>query len=99
MDMKTMHDVVVLKWIESESGWGVRSNGCSLHLTHKDRKKFVKDYWDKMPETAPEEYTRPTGDAFVCKVDSKTLAKIKASKNGVRCYDFKIHQVLIVNEE
>ena len=38
--------VVCQYWEESERGWGVRPDGCSLHLTEADRKQFIKEYWD-----------------------------------------------------
>jgi len=36
-------------WTESEAGWGQRPDGFILHLSLEDHKKFLDDYWDKMP--------------------------------------------------
>lgn len=38
----------------------MRPNGASIHLTEADRKAYIKAYWDRMPERAPDEYSRPT---------------------------------------
>ena len=78
------YEVVVQKWEESESGWGTRPDGFSLHLTDADRAAYERDYWAKMPDEAPDEYSRPAGTPYRAKVDAETFTKVKASKNGIR---------------
>jgi hypothetical protein len=56
----------------------------SLHLTRKDRDEYIKEYWDKMPDEVPDEYSRPEGEPTVVDVDLKTYNKIKKSKNGIQ---------------
>lgn len=77
------YEVVVQKWEESERGWGTRPDGYSLHLADADRKAFIKEYWDRMPDAAPDEYSRPDGTPYKAEVDAETYAKVKASKNGI----------------
>lgn len=77
--------VIVQKWEESEKGWGVRSDGFSLHLTDADRKAFIREYWDGMPKTIPDEYSRISGTPYTATVNATMFAKVKASKNGIRC--------------
>ena len=79
-----MYTVVCQKWEESERGWGVRPDGYSLHLTNGDLKAFIAAHWAKMPPTAPDEYSRPSGTPYVCAVDAKTYRKIKKSESGIR---------------
>ena len=81
-----LEQVVRLDWEESEKGWGVRPDGCSLHLTTRDCKNFVKEYWARMPEETPDEYSRPSGEPFQAYVDKQTYEQIKKSKNGIRRY-------------
>lgn len=81
--------VVVQKWEESEAGWGQRPDGCSLHLSEEDRAAYVKAYWDRMPSSAPSEYSRPDGTPYLWDADEETYEQVKASKNGVRRYDLK----------
>jgi hypothetical protein len=52
-------EIFVQLWEESEAGWGVRPDGASLHLNESDSLIYVKEYWDKMPDTVPAEYSRP----------------------------------------
>jgi hypothetical protein len=82
------YPVVIVKWEESELGWGVRPDGYSLHLTVGDSKAFIDDYWKSMPDEVPEEYSRPSlsSNATAVDVDEKTYKKIKKSKNGIRIY-------------
>ncbi len=76
-------------WEESESGWGTRPDGYSLHLTDDDRKAFIKEYWDGMPKMVPDEYSRPVSmgsHPYACFADKKTFKEVQKSKNGVRYY-------------
>jgi hypothetical protein len=78
--------VVRVRWDESERGWGIRPDGYSYHLTNGDAEAFIKEYWDKMPAEAPDEYSRPEGRTIV-DVGPKTFSKIKKSKNGIRIFE------------
>jgi hypothetical protein len=81
-----MLEVIVQKWEESEAGWGTRPDGYSLHLTDNDRKKFVKEYLKSMHGSASHEYSRLDGTAYIAFVDDEIYEKVKASKNGIRCF-------------
>lgn len=82
--MDTFEALVRQDWVESERGWGVRPDGYSLHLTSGDRDAFVKDYWDTMPNEAPDEYSRPDGEPRMVTAGSEIAEEVRASKNGVR---------------
>lgn len=77
--------VVCQKWEESESGWGTRPDGYSLHLTEKSRVTFCKKYWSKMPEYVPDEYSREDGRPYLCEVSEKIYQDIVKSRNGIWC--------------
>jgi hypothetical protein len=54
------------EWEESERGWGVRPDGCSLHLTEEDAKAYVKGFRARERERnpsgeVPDEYERTSG--------------------------------------
>jgi len=78
------HEVICQKWEESERGWGTRPDGYSLHLTDEDRQAYIKGYWAGMPEEVPDEYSRPDGTPYHCRVDEETFKEVEASKNGIR---------------
>lgn len=79
------HEVIVQKWEESERGWGTRPDGCSLHLTEEDRKKFLEEYWARQPKggEVPDEYSRPDGTPYKAQIDRETFEKVQASSNGI----------------
>lgn len=79
-------NVIRQDWLESERGWGCRPDGYSLHKSPADLEQFVKDYWARMPDQAPDEYSRPEGTWRTVSVDKKTYDKVVASKNGTRHY-------------
>lgn len=60
--------VIYQEWCESERGWGIRNDGCSLHLTKTDLEKFIKEYWSTMPDKVPDEYSRPQGKPYLVEV-------------------------------
>lgn len=51
--------VYVQLWEESERGWGCRPDGVSLHKSKADCDEYIEEYWEGMPPTAPDEYSRP----------------------------------------
>jgi len=61
-EMKT---VVVQKWEESELGWGSRPDGYTIHQSEQHRIDFIKSYWDSMPPSPPNEYSRPYGSSYL----------------------------------
>ena len=78
--------VVKQEWWESESGWGQRPDGYSIHLNKIDRDQYIKEYWDRRPKKVPHEYSRPSGDPTTMEVDESTFNSLKRRKNGIRYY-------------
>jgi hypothetical protein len=87
-----VHLVVGLAWEESEEGWGVRPDGYSIHPTEKDCREYVKEYWAKMPNDPPSDYSRPSGEPFLALVDKSTYYKLferpaeRPTLKGARIY-------------
>lgn len=81
------HEVIVQKWEESERGWGSRPDGFSIHLTESDREAFIKHYWANMPDSVPDEYSRPDGKPYKALVDKETFIKVKEGLNGIRSFE------------
>lgn len=80
--------VICQKWEESEQGWGVRPDGYSLHPSLEASERYIKEYWDCMPDGVPSKYFRPSGLPYECKVDEETYMAVCASPaGGTRFYD------------
>jgi len=83
---KQLHEVIRQDWLESERGWGCRSDGYSLHKNDEDRRLYIEAYWRGMPDAVPDEYSSPCGDPHTVKVDPETYEKVFASTRGTRHY-------------
>ena len=58
-----MKKVYLQHWEESERGWGIRPDGCSLHTTLTERKNYVESiYKDRDANNVPDEYDRVCGE-------------------------------------
>ncbi len=82
----TVRHLIVQKWEESERGWGCRPDGYSLHRPDADRVAFIREYWDRMPDEAPDEYSRPDGAPYIWNADEETYEAVCKSKNGIRSF-------------
>ncbi len=85
-------------WTESESGWGQRSDGYSMHLTEKDYTKYVEDYWSTMPDKTPHEYVRPDGCLKEVVISDKLFKQLKKAKGNMRLWDSEVHKLKKDNE-
>jgi hypothetical protein len=77
--------VVCQRWLERERGWGTRPDGYSLHIGKLECQRYIKEYWDGMPPSAPDEYSAPVGDSYWCEVSDELYEEIVAGK-GYRSY-------------
>lgn len=71
-------------WLESERGWGQRSDGYSLHRTLDDCGEYIRDYWAEMPDETPDEYSRPIGSPELIEVTKAEYDSVKG--NGRRVF-------------
>jgi hypothetical protein len=67
-----IYALYAIDWTEYERGWGQRPDGRTLHFSLEEANKYIKDYWDSMPDgPAPDIYSRPDTPKLV-EVDKKT---------------------------
>lgn len=64
-----------VNWTEYERGWGSRPDGHTLHVSKELAEKFVEDYWAKMPDDVPDEYSSPS-PVFHVDVDQETMDRL-----------------------
>lgn len=83
--LKPMKQVIVVRWEESEAGWGTRPDGYSLHKDDAAARQFIQDYWAKMPKQVPEEYSRPLGQ-YIGEVTDAVYESVCESGTGVRSF-------------
>lgn len=86
-------------WEESERGWGVRPDGCSLHVDTTERKKFIDKIYESRSNDShvPSEYDRIIGDEMEVFVDDMLFSSIK-SKGSVRIYEHELNNLIKFDE-
>ena len=85
-------------WEESERGWGSRPDGCSLHLTLKDRDDYINIiYKDRTLEDVPDEYDRIVGNPIECEISEALFEKLKNS-NNLRLFEYEKNNLVKLNE-
>jgi hypothetical protein len=97
-----MKKVYLQYWEESERGWGVRPDGCSLHLTKEDHKKYIDSiYKERESHTeVPYEYDRIVGepieilikDDLYDSIDAGTLRLMEHQMNNL----IKLEELVIL---
>lgn len=70
------------RWEESERGWGVRPDGCSLHVSSDSYNKYLSDiYSDRQDKTIPHQYDRIVGGLIECFVSDILFNSLEESKD------------------
>jgi len=79
-----MKRVIVQQWTESELGWGVRPDGCTVHLVEQDKEAFIKAYDKRLREMygsrVPNEYSFPQGESYVGVISDDLYNKLLRNK-------------------
>ena len=93
-----MNKVYLQIWEESERGWGVRPDGCSLHLTLSNR----NDYLDKVYEgrtygKIPHEYDRIVGGPFPVFISDLLFSEV-SNKGSLRLMEYEMRNLLNMEE-
>jgi hypothetical protein len=77
-----MKNIYLQFWEESEKDWGVRPDGCSLHLTLEDHAAFILDvYLDRSEDDVPNEYDRVIDDPMLASVSENIYNILLVGKN------------------
>lgn len=80
-----MKKVLLQYWLESGRHWGVRPDGCSLHLTIDDNKKFIDSiYKDRDINDIPDEYERIIGNPIEIWITNEIYDEIVSNKGSLR---------------
>lgn len=84
--------VIIQAWEESESGWGTKPDGFSLHLNETDKNTYCDEFMtsqrERLGERVPDIYERPIDhDLSTCYISLEKMEILKKSKNGIRTFD------------
>jgi len=86
-------------WEESERGWGIRPDGCSLHLSSGCHKQYLNDIYNirQSEILVPEEYDRISGDMVECFI-SDSLFDILKEKTSMRLMEHEMRNLIKFEE-
>jgi hypothetical protein len=87
-----MNKCVFQLWEESERGWGVRPDGCSIHLDDNELNTFLQNTYKSRGDEIPNEYDRIVGSRIECFIsdnlydnllESGTIRLFESEKNNL----------------
>lgn len=86
-------------WEESERGWGVRPDGCSIHLDLKSHTIYVDEvYRDRtFHHHVPDEYDRIVGNPIEVDLSEKLYADL-LEKKSLRLSEVETNNLIKFNE-
>lgn len=77
--MVGMFALYKVTWTEYERGWGCRPDGETYYTSKERAYKAIKTYWDGMPDTVPDCYSKPS-DPELVEVDEEFYHEIIAKE-------------------
>ncbi len=92
-----MNKVILQLWEESERGWGVRPDGCSLHVDLVERDSYLKSIYDERGDEVPYEYDRIVGDSVSAFIDDDLFRSLTEEKT-VRLTQNSLNNLISLNE-
>lgn len=97
-----MNKVILQIWEESERGFGVRPDGCSIHINFEERNSYIKSIYDNRDSEVPAEYDRIVGDGIEVFIEDSLFEIVKRDKS-IRITEYQMNNLismedLIVNE-
>jgi len=92
-----MRKVYLQYWEESERGWGVRPDGCSLHVTLDEHKKYINSIYNKREKDTevPEEYEKIVGEPIEVMIDPTLFSIIKGT---LRLLQYEMNNLIKLEE-
>lgn len=77
-----MPEVICQEWIEHESGWGMRNDGCSLHIPKHDIDAYIKEREVNDRSSDGKEFVR-VGDRKILEISDELFAQVSESEKGI----------------
>ena len=94
-----MKKVYLQFWEESERSWGVRPDGCSLHVSVKDHEKFIEQVYNKREDedTVPPEYDRIVGEVIEVMIKDDLYDSFQSS-GSLRLLEHQLNNLMKLEE-
>ena len=76
-----MNKCIFQYWEESERGYGVRPNGCSIHSSKEEHMNFINGIYSSRTDEVPHEYDRVAGNPIVCFVSDEIFERVSLNSS------------------
>lgn len=92
-----MKKIYLQYWEESERGWGVRPDGCSIHLSLDEHKKYINSIYKERENSTevPYEYDRIVGNPIEVMIDPILFEAVEGS---LRLMQFEMNNLIKLEE-
>lgn len=87
------YPLFAMSWTEYERGWGQRPDGYTFHASVEEFDRFLKDFYARLPQQVPDEYSKPDASTpFVLMVSESlynyvlTCGSVWLSDNNKEAY-------------
>lgn len=92
-----MNKVILQLWEESERGWGVRPDGCSIHIDKENRDLYVSNLYKDRDGDVPDTYERVLGDPITAFLDDRLFDLISNDKS-IRLFENELNNLIKLEE-
>lgn len=92
-----MNKCILQIFEESERGWGVRPDGCSIHLDEKSRVDYIDGIYKNRSSVVPDEYDRPVGNPIECFISDNLFEKV-SQIGTIRLYEMEKNNLIKMGE-
>jgi hypothetical protein len=93
-----MRKVYLQYWEESERGWGVRPDGCSLHMNNDNRDSYIKSIYESRDDNVPDEYDRFVGNPIEVSVSDSIYNEIVENNGSIRLMQHSLTNCKLMGE-
>ncbi len=92
-----MNKVILQLWEESERGWGVRPDGCSIHIDTENRDLYVSNLYKDRSDDVPDTYERVLGDPITAFLNDRLFDLISSDKS-IRLFENELNNLIKLEE-
>lgn len=87
------------RWEESERNWGIRPDGCSLHLNSDLHEIFLAEIYDnrKKQIEIPKEYDKVVGPLIDCFISDELYIELQ-KKSNLRLMEYEMNNLIKTEE-
>jgi hypothetical protein len=92
-----MNKVFLQIWEETERSWGIRPDGCSIHIDSDSHKKYIDNIYSNRGDNVPDIYERINGDVIIAFVEDG-LYKELIEKKSIRILEHEFNNLTSMEE-